>query len=212
MYKNNKYNKNEGSFSAQLKLFRPSFVSVKNYIMKSESYLNSAQKYSYDSNFSSKSPKNQKLPVNNNNCNNFNSKSSNNNSIPLIDDLQARSDTQNCRELFEIFLQQYPEHKRNQEKNLTNFKVKKIKNKEKDVFHLPEEFTVVSCPGRVNLIGGHTDYCNGFVFPLAIGLKTYVLGYGCWKVILLEIIVILKWSVKMKEWYLGSLPPHTDNT
>jgi len=39
-----------------------------------------------------------------------------------------------------------------------------------------EELTTVCAPGRVNLIGGHTDYCQGFVFPLAIGLKTYVIG------------------------------------
>lgn len=32
------------------------------------------------------------------------------------------------------------------------------------------------CPGRVNLIGDHTDYNQGHVFPVAINLGTYVSG------------------------------------
>lgn len=39
-----------------------------------------------------------------------------------------------------------------------------------------DDITTVCAPGRVNLIGGHTDYCHGLVLPLAIDLKTYVLG------------------------------------
>lgn len=35
----------------------------------------------------------------------------------------------------------------------------------------------VSAPGRVNLIGEHTDYTGGYVLPLAIGYNT--VGYGC---------------------------------
>ena len=35
----------------------------------------------------------------------------------------------------------------------------------------------VSAPGRVNLIGEHTDYTGGYVLPLAIGYNT--IGYGC---------------------------------
>lgn len=33
---------------------------------------------------------------------------------------------------------------------------------------------VWSAPGRANLIGEHTDYNNGFVFPFGIDLRTYV--------------------------------------
>uniref|UniRef100_A0A7S0BRR6 Galactokinase N-terminal domain-containing protein n=1 Tax=Rhodosorus marinus TaxID=101924 RepID=A0A7S0BRR6_9RHOD len=33
-----------------------------------------------------------------------------------------------------------------------------------------------TAPGRVNLIGEHTDYCDGFVFPLALQFSTVVLG------------------------------------
>ena len=34
--------------------------------------------------------------------------------------------------------------------------------------------TIVRAPGRVNLIGEHTDYNDGFVFPLAIDRATYI--------------------------------------
>lgn len=34
----------------------------------------------------------------------------------------------------------------------------------------------VAAPGRVNLIGEHTDYNDGFVFPLALEKNTYVVG------------------------------------
>jgi galactokinase len=31
-------------------------------------------------------------------------------------------------------------------------------------------------PGRVNLIGEHLDYNNGFVFPMAISVGTMIVG------------------------------------
>ncbi|MFB6266599.1 MAG: galactokinase [Halodesulfurarchaeum sp.] len=38
----------------------------------------------------------------------------------------------------------------------------------------PEPVSVASAPGRVNLIGGHTDYNDGFVLPLAIDRRHLV--------------------------------------
>src|SRR5436305_1710653 len=37
-----------------------------------------------------------------------------------------------------------------------------------------EPTVTVSAPGRVNLIGEHTDYNDGFVLPLAVPLRTGV--------------------------------------
>ncbi len=42
-------------------------------------------------------------------------------------------------------------------------------------FGEPPEF-VVRAPGRVNLIGEHTDYNDGFVFPMAIPHSTWIAG------------------------------------
>ena len=39
-----------------------------------------------------------------------------------------------------------------------------------------EPTLVARAPGRVNLIGEHTDYNDGFVLPLALDLNTVVVG------------------------------------
>ena len=44
-----------------------------------------------------------------------------------------------------------------------------------DRFGQPPEF-IVSAPGRVNLIGEHTDYNDGFVFPVAIDKYLHIAG------------------------------------
>jgi galactokinase len=46
--------------------------------------------------------------------------------------------------------------------------IKKFEN------HFTGEPRVFQAPGRVNLIGEHTDYNDGFVFPMAIGFYTTV--------------------------------------
>lgn len=45
----------------------------------------------------------------------------------------------------------------------------------KDVFG-SEEYRVIFSPGRINLIGEHTDYNGGHVFPCAITFGTYALS------------------------------------
>ncbi|ETM48387.1 hypothetical protein L914_07070, partial [Phytophthora nicotianae] len=47
----------------------------------------------------------------------------------------------------------------------------------KQYANLPREaLTIAAAPGRVNLIGEHTDYNDGFVCPLALDKTTVVVG------------------------------------
>lgn len=50
--------------------------------------------------------------------------------------------------------------------------VEALRQKFRDRFH--GEARIFRAPGRVNLIGEHTDYSEGFVMPVAIGFATYV--------------------------------------
>jgi len=47
----------------------------------------------------------------------------------------------------------------------------------KETFHQNPEIAVFA-PGRVNLIGEHTDYTGGFVLPLALEKRTIIVGRG----------------------------------
>src|SRR5437763_1404478 len=43
-----------------------------------------------------------------------------------------------------------------------------------DLFGESGKLRVFRAPGRVNLIGEHTDYNDGFVFPAALGFSTKI--------------------------------------
>lgn len=45
----------------------------------------------------------------------------------------------------------------------------------KDIYHSPPE-VMTSAPGRINIIGEHTDYNQGYVLPAAIHLRNYFLA------------------------------------
>lgn len=51
--------------------------------------------------------------------------------------------------------------------------VEKLKNKFAEVFGAEGESAVYFAPGRVNMIGEHTDYNGGHVFPCALTIGTY---------------------------------------
>ena len=57
--------------------------------------------------------------------------------------------------------------------------VEDLVGKAKDVFQKEYGCPPTHCgiaPGRVNLIGEHTDYNNGFVFPMALPMVTVSVG------------------------------------
>lgn len=51
--------------------------------------------------------------------------------------------------------------------------VEQLKNKFAEVFRTEGESAVYFAPGRVNMIGEHTDYNGGHVFPCALTIGTY---------------------------------------
>lgn len=53
--------------------------------------------------------------------------------------------------------------------------IEAMRNKFKDLFDVQAEVSEFA-PGRINLIGEHTDYNGGYVFPAAIELGTYGLA------------------------------------
>src|SRR5215510_4365682 len=54
--------------------------------------------------------------------------------------------------------------------------IEKMRTQFEEVYQ--RECRVFSAPGRVNLIGEHTDYNDGFVLPMAIDRRTYVAAAG----------------------------------
>lgn len=68
------------------------------------------------------------------------------------------------------------------EKESSNVKglVEKAKGLFETTFQEDDERKMICsvAPGRVNLIGEHTDYTGGFVFPMAISYSTVCYGYG----------------------------------
>ena len=53
---------------------------------------------------------------------------------------------------------------------------KKVKKRFKEVFGGEEGATLMRAPGRINLIGGHTDYQGGYVLPVAV--DRFIWSYG----------------------------------
>ena len=50
---------------------------------------------------------------------------------------------------------------------------KEIETKFKEIFGQEGKIKTYFAPGRVNLIGEHTDYNGGHVFPCALTIGTY---------------------------------------
>ena len=53
--------------------------------------------------------------------------------------------------------------------------VERAVEKFRSIFHTEPQVCVFA-PGRVNLIGEHTDYNDGFVFPFALPYRTVMVG------------------------------------
>lgn len=65
------------------------------------------------------------------------------------------------------------EYKQKEKKRKEDYMKKLLLNKFEEVFGSSEGAKVYFAPGRVNLIGEHTDYNGGHVFPAALTLGTY---------------------------------------
>src|SRR5438067_3328051 len=59
--------------------------------------------------------------------------------------------------------------------NSESARVAEVERRFMDLFGSAPEF-IVRAPGRVNLIGEHTDYNDGFVFPAAIDFDVAIVG------------------------------------
>lgn len=74
-------------------------------------------------------------------------------------------------------LQKYPTGKENKISQINEWRIKKMKEKLiqqfQELFGREGEIRSYFAPGRVNLIGEHTDYNGGHVFPCALTLGTY---------------------------------------
>ena len=75
---------------------------------------------------------------------------------------------------------------------------------------MKQNFRVFFAPGRVNLIGEHTDYNGGHVFPCAITLGTYVAARKR-KDRLITLYSINRQSAGMTVASLDDLSPQTEN-
>src|SRR5688500_9625755 len=53
--------------------------------------------------------------------------------------------------------------------------LKHLKARFRELYGIESEFSI-RAPGRVNLIGEHTDYNDGFVFPAAIDFDVAIVG------------------------------------
>ena len=53
-----------------------------------------------------------------------------------------------------------------------NFSIAEMKETFQKLYHTEADLPVYFAPGRVNLIGEHTDYNGGHVFPCALTLGT----------------------------------------
>lgn len=63
----------------------------------------------------------------------------------------------------------------------------------------------VQAPGRVNLIGEHTDYNDGLVLPCAIDYRTVIVACPCED--RLVRVAAADYDGAIDEWYAGCSPP-----